>query len=181
MSVLGIRPRLDPPWSLIGLAGALAVLLAVENARFSAAPSPGPGAPPAPPPAASAPPAAFDPPPLSRYAEIGERPLFIPDRRPQPDAAPTPVAPGPPAPALLVEGVVLSQDHRYAVIRHGNPPKLESVPEGATIEGWQVEHIDAGAVSLRSGASTADYPVGKPGAGTPQPLRPTPIRRPPPG
>jgi hypothetical protein len=177
-----VRPRLYPPWTLIACAGLLAVLLGIETMRFSAAPPaaetaraaaavPTPGA------AASG----FDAPPASRYLEIGERPLFIPDRRPQPEMAPAPPAPGPPAPSLLVQGVVMSPEHRYAVIQHGNPPKLESVAEGATVDGWRVEHIDAGAVTLRSGTATADYLVGKPNAQGMQPTRLLPPRRIPPG
>jgi general secretion pathway protein N len=177
-----IRPRLNPPWTLLGCAGLLAVALGIETMRFSAAPLAGEGAPAAasaPAPGARA--ASFDAPPASRYVEIAERPLFIPDRRPQPDVAPASAAPGPPAPALLVQGVVLSPEHRYAVIQHGNPPKLESITVGATVDGWHVERIDAGAVTLRSGATTAEYLVGKPGAPGTQPNRPLPPRRASPG
>jgi hypothetical protein len=173
------RPRLHPPWPLLGCAGVLAALLGVESMRFSAALPADQGAPAAAAQATDAPLARFEPPPASRYLEIAERPLFIPDRRPQPGVEAKPPAPPPAAPVLLVEGVVLSQEHRYAVIQHGNPPKLESVAEGAMIDGWQVEHIDPGAISLRSGTAAVEYPVGKPNAQAPQPNRPRP--RGPPG
>jgi general secretion pathway protein N len=177
-----VRPRLYPPWTLLGCAVVLAVMLGIEDVRFSAAPSVGESAAAAASaPGSGAPASAFDAPPASRYVEIAERPLFIPDRRPQPDVAPAAAAPGPPAPAMLVQGVVLSSEHRYAVIQHGNPPKLESMAEGATIDGWQVEHIDARTVTLRLGAATAEYLVGKPNTPGTQPFRPLPPRRSPPG
>jgi general secretion pathway protein N len=177
-----VRRRLYPPWALLGCAGLLAVVLGIEDMRFSAAAPNGEGAPVAvSAPAPGAPASAFDLPPASRYVEIAERPLFIPDRRPQPDVAPAAALPGPPAPALLLQGVVLSSEHRYAVIQHGNPPKLESIAEGATVDGWHVDHIDAHAVTLRSGAATVEYQVGKPNAQGAQPIRPLPLRRAPPG
>jgi hypothetical protein len=182
MSAANIRRRLNPPWALLGCAGLLAVVLGIEDRRLSAVPQAGAAAPAAASaPAPAAPASAIGAPPASRYVEIAERPLFIPDRRPQPTMASGPAAPAPPAPAILVQGVVLSHEHRYAVIQHGNPPKFESIAEGATVDGWQVEHIDEGAVTLRSGAATAEYLVGKPNAQGMPPGRPLPPRRLPPG
>jgi hypothetical protein len=160
-----LRPRLKMPWLMLGCAGGLALALAGEQAYLAAA------APLQSPPPPAAPAAATDlpryvPPPLGRFAEIAERPLFVPDRRPQrpPDAAPA----GPP-PLLTVQGVVLTNDRQYAVIQHGNPSKLESVAEGATVEGWVVETIDRDHIALASGTRRVEVPVGKPAASTPRP------------
>lgn len=103
--------------------------------------------------------ASFVPPPASDFAEIAARPLFLPDRRPPPEAEQSKAPP--PPPSLTVEGVVIAPGQHYAVIAHGNPPKLESVTEGAMIDGWEVENIARDLVSLRAGSDSMAIPVGK--------------------
>jgi hypothetical protein len=103
----------------------------------------------------------FVPPPAQRFAEIADRPLFLPERRPQLDAEPQVQAPAPMVPTLAVQGVVLTDNRRYAVIQHGNPPKLESISEGMTVDGWKVESIAWNKIALRSGAATVEIAVGK--------------------
>jgi type II secretory pathway component PulC len=140
----------------------MALLLAFEWITFVARPAAA-LADPMPPAAASdsALPARFVPPPRAEFAVIHERPLFVPDRRPQPDevAASTPVA----LPNLVLEGVVLTQGRSYAVLRHGMPPKVETLLEGATVEGWTIKDISAERITLESGASTVEVAVQKPG------------------
>ena len=156
-----LGPGLKPPWTLLGAAAVLAIVLGWEWIGLaSGAPAPAATAPAsAPPPAAAA---SFDPPPLPRFAEIAERPLFLPGRRPQADD----VEPAKPTaalkpPALAVQGVVLSPERRYAVIAHGNPVKYDAVAEGDTVEGWRVDSIDRDRVALSAGDAKVEVPVGK--------------------
>jgi len=163
-----LRPPLRPPWTLLGCCVVVAALGAIEWYQFAAAAP----APLAPPPAAAGPAAAaelasFVPPPTERFAEIAQRPLFVPERRPQQDSEPPKPVPPPVAPALVVQGVVLLPEGRYAVIQHGNPPKLEAVAEGATVEGWRVVHIEAHRIAISAGTATLEVAVGKPGKDAP--------------
>jgi hypothetical protein len=158
-----VPSRLRPPWTLLACALVLAVVLGVEWMHFGgAAPAASQAAAhPAPPNAAGMELASFAPAPPARYDEVTARPLFLPDRRPQLQAEPA--KPPLPPPAFRIQGVVLSPERRSAIVEHGNPPKLDSVTEGATIEGWRVESIGRDRVSLRAGAASAEIPVGDPG------------------
>jgi type II secretory pathway component PulC len=104
-------------------------------------------------------PPSYVPPPQSSYDEIAERPLFVPERRPQQDEPPQTAASAPPV--VVVEGVVLSAEHRYAIIAYGKPAKRESIPEGGTIDGWRVEHIGRDSIALSAGSRAIELPVGK--------------------
>ena len=164
-----LRPPLRIPWTVLGCCAAMAALAAFEWGHFTGtAPAPE-----APSPAAAAPaaqPASYTPPPEGRYAEIAQRPLFIPERRPQQDVEQKPVPP-PVAPSLMVQGVVLTTERHYAIIQHGNPPKLDDLSEGESVDGWQIERIDTDKIALRSGAARLEFPVGKPPAGAAPPFR----------
>lgn len=93
------------------------------------------------------------------FAEITSRPLFVPNRQPQPpDRAPS--GPAPPRPNATVLGIVMTGNTHYALIRHGNPPKLEPLAEGQTVDGWRIQTIANDRVTLRSGSATADFPLG---------------------
>jgi hypothetical protein len=106
---------------------------------------------------ASAP--AIVPPPPDRYAEVTARPLFIPDRRPQtPDQAPA--GPPPARPNVTLLGVVMTGTTHYALLRHGNPPKLDSLAEGQTVDGWQIQTVTNDHVTLRLGTAEIDFPLG---------------------
>ena len=158
--------KLRPPWMLLGCCLVMAAIVGIEWRQFASA-SPAPAAaPPAAAPPAAAPLATFEPPPAERFAEIAQRPLFLPERRPQQDNE---SAMPPNAPALAVQGVVLSPEGRYAVIQHGTPPKLDAIAEGATIEGWHIESINAKRIALRAGTATVEFPVGKPAKGAARP------------
>ncbi len=155
-----LRPPLRIPWALLACCAVMAVLVGLEWSRFAgAAPAPEAALPASAAPSAQL--ASYVPPPADRFAEIAQRPLFVPERRPQLDAElqkPTP-APGPPT--LVVQGVVLTGDRHYAIIQHGNPPKLEDLSEGAIVDGWQIESIAADRIALRAGAAHLEFPVGK--------------------
>lgn len=173
-----LRPSVKPPGMLLGCCLAMAAFVGLEWRQFANA-NPAPDA--APLTAAAAPAAAalatFDPPPADRFAEIAQRPLFVPERRPQDDDDQAKPTPPPNAPALAVQGVVLSPEGRYAVIQHGTPPKLDAIAEGATVEGWQIEHIDAQRVALRAGTATVEFPVGKSVKGAAGATQPPPVKR----
>jgi len=158
------RPRgpvLIRGWSALHLAG-FALLLTISAAcaaivygEITAEPtSPiaaiAPAAAPAlPVPAAEEP--AFAVPPLQTYAEVTERPLFSPSRRP---AAVTQQVAGP-ASSLALVGVVISGDGRVALIRQGKAPALARVREGQQVEGWTVRSIAPDRVVVRNGTSEA--------------------------
>jgi hypothetical protein len=161
-----LRARLKPPWTLLFCCAAVAGLLGFEWVHVGVARVAAQGAaPPAVLPADGAHPARFVPPPADRFSEIAERPLFVPGRRPQPDEAAAAPTPAPPRPTLVVQGVVLTPERRYAVIRHGNPPKLDSISEGATVDGWKVTSIDTDRIVLSAAAATVEFEVAKSGHG----------------
>jgi general secretion pathway protein N len=138
------------------------MLLAVEWAEFDAA-TPAALAHPASPEAAGANaiPDRFTPPPPDRFAVISERPLFVPDRRPQLDANTGASSTKPPD--VVVEGVVMTQGRTYAVIQHGNPPKLETVSVGADVDGWTVKDINVERVTFEGATATIAVAVAQPG------------------
>ncbi len=155
-----LGPGLKPPWALLGVAAALAVVLALEWGSLAGSTSAAATtiAAQAPAPATAR---KFDPPPAQLYAEIAERPLFVPGRRPQADSADAnakaPVKP----PALAVQGVVLAPDQRFAVIAHGNPLRYDAIAEGGTVEGWHIDSIDRDRVALSAGGAKIEVPVAK--------------------
>jgi len=98
-------------------------------------------------------------PPASTFAEITQRPLFGQTRRPEP---PDHGRPGPPParPNLVLLGTVMTGNTHYALIRHGNPPKVEPLAEGQSLEGWQIQTIANDHVTLISGSASADFMLG---------------------
>jgi hypothetical protein len=112
-------------------------------------------------------------PPAATYAEITQRSLFSQTRRPEP---PDRGRPGPPParPNLVLLGIALTGNTHYALIRHGNPPKLEQLAEGQSVEGWQIQTVANDHITLTSGSASADFVLGggnRPSAAGPaQPL-----------
>ena len=105
-------------------------------------------------------------PPAAIFAEITQRPLFSQARRPEPADRGRP-GPPPARPSLALLGVVMTGNSHYALIRHGNPPKLEQLAEGQSIDGWQLQTIANDHVTLTSGNASADFVLGggnRPGA-----------------
>jgi hypothetical protein len=80
--------------------------------------------------------APFDMPPLASFAEINERPLFAPDRRPHKVPVPL-VAPGTP---VILTGIVILPEGRYAMIRDGGS-KTVRVAEGDRIASGTIKRI----------------------------------------
>ncbi|MGH7090451.1 MAG: hypothetical protein ACREFQ_16265 [Stellaceae bacterium] len=163
-----VRP-LRPPWFVLGCCALLALAVAFEARPVSR------DAPPAAVPSHRETAAYEVPrslvPPASRYREIAERPLFVPDRRPQQNLEPQQAATAQPS-DFIVEGVVLSPERRAAIIGYGHPPRTESVLEGAMVDGWRVERIDPSRVLLSADGRTVALAIGQ-GRSTPphEPLR----------
>lgn len=159
MSVLSRRGLKLPRFLMLGSAAIVVVILCEWLFLMRT----GPEAPATPLFAAAAPADTAAPqmvrPTAESYAEITSRPLFVPDRQPQPpDQAPS--GPPPARPNVTVLGIVMTDNTHYALIRHGNPPKLEPLAEGQAVDGWQLQTIANDRVTLRSGAATADFLLG---------------------
>lgn len=105
--------------------------------------------------------------PLAAYADVVERPLFAPSRRPPaaPVAAPVPpvpVAASRPPPAIELVGVAMSGDRHYALVRTPGG-RSTRVAEGESVEGWQVTHIEADRIRLNRGGDAVDISLVRPG------------------
>ncbi|MFZ1829977.1 MAG: hypothetical protein WAW42_14715 [Candidatus Competibacteraceae bacterium] len=114
----------------------------------------------------------FKPQPLPRYAEIVERPVFIEARRPENDELAAPPAPPPnPDRTLNLIGIVLVPNAAAALLRPEEPnAKVLRVPQGGTIDGWQLETVQAGKVVLRKGGEVRELALIRPSS----PPRPVP-------
>lgn len=78
--------------------------------------------------------------PLTEYAQVGERPLFNPDRRPIPPPAAAPAEGGQPPPVALdvvLTSVILSGDTRIAIVLDKKTNKSQSVKLGDALAGDQ--------------------------------------------
>ena len=162
--------RLAPALILIVICLALCGAIASEWLRWQDDAVPLPPA--AAGPAAPAPPLKFAMPALSTYAEVLSRPLFSPTRRPAEEA---PAATAPTTPMTLI-AILISRRGPHALVRHGNPPQLDRIVEGETIEGWTAEAIKADRVIFRRGADTMELVPTSPEQPhpPPAPARPTP-------
>lgn len=147
---------------LIVAAAALGTHLLVSPPSLDEAPAVAavPGPEPDPEPAAEDAFAIPGPGPLTRFAEITERPLFSPSRRPPVRAraaTPKPVAAAAPTPKQIdtgeyrLLGVVIEEDRRVALLRSLRGRTIEVVSEGGTLEAWTVEKIEPESVTLVQG------------------------------
>ena len=165
------------------LAAGLALGVAAELA-WPDSPAPQPPAMPA----VTAPAGGAGPEPIAAWTQaILQRPVMNPDRRPERhDPGARPAAPARSEPPRLA-GIVLTPQARRAIFA----PAAEGAPsivvvEGARLEGWQVERIEAGSVQLagpdgkrvvKPSFSTEPAAPGPAAAGAP-PQRPKPDLRP---
>jgi hypothetical protein len=122
--------------------------------------------------AAARPDPAFAPTPIEAFHDIEARPLFWASRRPIAAANGLAAAPS----DLVLLGVVRNEKDAVALIRHGQPPRVERLKEGAVLEGWTVSEVTLNGVVLVNGGARAEL---KPRAAPPAPLgagaaRPTP-------
>jgi general secretion pathway protein N len=89
------------------------------------------------------PPMDFSLPPLTHYHEIVERPLFMPDRKPQQpeqQQAPAAVVTVNPPQARLI-GTVITPAKRQALIQDLTAGKIVRVEQGMPVQDWQVKEI----------------------------------------
>jgi hypothetical protein len=112
----------------------------------------------------------FAPPPTEAFHEIEARPLFWASRRPITAAGGFAAAPS----DLVLLGVVRDGKDAIAIVRHGQPPQLERLKEGAAVEGWMVNEVTLNGVLLVRGGAQAELkprpaPPTAPSAGAAKP------------
>jgi hypothetical protein len=119
--------------------------------------------------------APFALPPVATFAQVVQRPLFAPGRRP-PRAVPAAVAAGPtpappaalsPPPAVDLVGIVRSGSFRTAILRKRNGP-TRRLQEHGIIDDWSVDAIEESSIVLSNQGRTITLPLAKRGgAGLP--------------
>lgn len=90
----------------------------------------------------------FQLPPLSDFTATVERPLFLPERRPQePDEDIVAAAPAQTIPLrVVVKGIVLSDAGHFALVHREGSTETLQLAVRDTIDGWSVKEIMADAV-----------------------------------
>jgi len=126
---------------------------------------------------------AFTVPALTEFAEIDERPLLLPARKPikVPEAKAAPVQRQPPNVTLV--GIILDGKRRIAIAKMGGAQSVNLVP-GQMIDGWQVVAIESDGVALTADEQNYKIKLQRPQAGQPVgvPVPAQPARMPtPPG
>jgi hypothetical protein len=122
-------------------------------------------------------PAAGDPPAL--VDEIGDRPMFLPSRKPIAAPASAEAQLTPPDVALV--GIILDGQDKLAMLRTPSAPFANSYHLGATLQGWQLTEITPDKVVLTNGGSRDEIRLQDnraaskpPGAGAAPPPQPAP-------
>jgi hypothetical protein len=114
------------------------------------------------------------------FAEIVERPIFSPTRRP-PEALPeTATEVDAPSLDVVLEGVVITEAQRLALLRPEAGGPLVRVPEGERILGWAVVAVTPYSVTVRRGEeeSTLELRFDTPSPVPTQPTRKVSRRKP---
>jgi hypothetical protein len=90
-------------------------------------------------------------PPPQAFADIGDRPMFSPDRKAivEPNAS----AAGGTPPNIALVGVIMDPRERMALIRTPGSPLAEAFRLGADVSGWTVTEIAGDHIVLSFGAS----------------------------
>ncbi len=114
-------------------------------------------------------PASFTLPPIETFAGVTERPLFSPTRQAPP--LQTQEETLGPLTSFVLTGVIISESGRTALIRHGQPPAIARVKEGQVIEGWTVQSVQPGGVTLQHAGAQTDLKLRE------QSTRPVPGRQ----
>jgi len=109
---------------------------------------------------------AFTAPALTEFAEIDERPLLLPERKPikVPEAKAAPVQRQPPNVTLV--GIILDGKRRVAIAKVAGAQSVNLVP-GQTIDGWQVVAIEADGVALTADEQNYKIKLQRPQTGQP--------------
>jgi hypothetical protein len=95
-------------------------------------------------------------PPIDAFAEVTNRPLFSPTRRP-PEHAEDALGS---TDELVLTGIVVSAFDRTALIRHGQPLKTARVREGQSIAGWTVRSISTDRVLIENAGTEHELRLG---------------------
>jgi hypothetical protein len=118
----------------------------------------------------------FEPPSRDGLEEIVARPLFSPSRRPvvavEQEAAPAPVEA---LPALVLIGVLLTDQQRAALMQPADGGEPSWVREGSDVQGWRIEKIERNRVHLRAN-DRLDTVELRPDTAVPADSRPKPRR-----
>jgi general secretion pathway protein N len=92
--------------------------------------------------------------PIEQFASIAERPLFNPDRKPDPEPPPPEAAKAPTALGDLAQvhlvGLIGSKDAQLALVRRADS-QIVTLRAGDVLDGWKVAKIDAEGVALDGG------------------------------
>lgn len=96
------------------------------------------------------------------YYDITRRPLFLHDRRPPKPADEKPAATEAlklsPLKVTLV-GVVITSKSKAALFSGARKHRVEHVPQGGTIDSWQLDEVRPDGVSLSRGSERQDVPL----------------------
>jgi type II secretory pathway component PulC len=114
-------------------------------------------------------------PPIEGYSEVTRRPLFSPTRQPPANVVQdTQGNTG----DFTLQGIIITDDGKVALIEYGRPPVLARLKEGQAVEGWTLQSILPDRVVLQHGGSEQEIRL-KDRAG--QPVQPRqPVAAPPP-
>ncbi|MBI1235558.1 MAG: hypothetical protein GC188_02620 [Alphaproteobacteria bacterium] len=104
-------------------------------------------------------------PPFPAFSAISDRPVFRPDRRPEPDAViEGPVQPAgeapQTAPEFVVIGTVTGPDGGVATIRSRNETRRAYV--GDTVEGWHIDTITGSGIEVSQNGNRFRLSIGEP-------------------
>ncbi|WP_394693767.1 hypothetical protein [Hyphobacterium sp.] len=104
-------------------------------------------------------------PPYSAFPAISDRPLFRPDRRPEPAVVietpvDVPVQTSDDAPEFVVIGTVTGPNGGVATIRSQNETRRAYV--GDTVEGWRIDAINGTGVEVSRNADRFRLSIGEP-------------------
>jgi hypothetical protein len=92
----------------------------------------------------------YDIPPVNNFAQVDDRPLFSPLRKPI-EVAPE-LPPPPPPPQVSLIGIIAQGQRRIALLRDPKAPLALRVDVGSKIEGWEVVEIAEDRVVLSANA-----------------------------
>lgn len=107
-------------------------------------------------------------PEFSGFSAIAQRPLFRPDRRPEPEPVVTeperpvtPVVTNDNPPDFIVVGVVTGPEGRgAATVRDGS--ETRRVYSGDTVQGWRVDTINRDGIVVTRDGQRWSLPIGEP-------------------
>jgi len=113
--------------------------------------------------------------PDQEYAETGNRPLFIPTRRPAPSAVAPAAATAMAKGQFTLTGVTIAGPLKIALLREKSSGRVIRVEEGNDVNGIKVAQVDAEQVKLTQGGDheVVQLLVTKGGPATPTPPAPT--------